>query len=97
MARKIDDHGNRIPYKECPKHGEFLADAPDSVCPACDDAPEPHDLECGRCGITLNNQCLDPDCEEDENHRSPTATCEECFTQTRKEIRNYFCATEEED
>src|SRR4051812_37275862 len=28
----------------------------------------PHDLECCVCGVTLNNQCLDPQCGEEEDH-----------------------------
>jgi hypothetical protein len=36
-----------IGIKECPTHGEYHADAPDSPCPACEDVPStPTKLEC---------------------------------------------------
>lgn len=39
---------------------------------------EPHDLECSNCGLTLNNQCLDPDCTETEDHASEDLLCSDC-------------------
>ena len=46
--------GNKgIGINECPKHGEYYADAPDSPCPACEDTPswiEKHSVNCYFCG-----------------------------------------------
>jgi len=41
-----------IGIKECPTHGEYHADAPDSPCPACEDVPfwlEKHSVNCYFC------------------------------------------------
>lgn len=42
------------------------------------DQHEPHDLQCNVCGETLNNQCLDPNCTQDDNHASRDLLCREC-------------------
>lgn len=45
-----------------------------------EDAPpcSPHDLECTRCCDALNNQCLDPTCQETESHPAADLICGEC-------------------
>jgi len=37
MARKVDKKGNQLPILECPAHGEYIGDASDSPCPACEE------------------------------------------------------------
>jgi len=45
MSRKVDDNGKRLEVAECPLHGEYTQDAPDSPCPSCEDAEEEDDDE----------------------------------------------------
>lgn len=45
MATKTDDSGNRLEVKNCPLHGEFIADAADSECPACQDMDDTDVIE----------------------------------------------------
>lgn len=39
---------------------------------------EPHGLLCMTCGIDLNDQCLDPDCTQDDDHTAEDNMCTEC-------------------
>lgn len=40
--------------------------------------PELHGLLCMTCGEDLNDQCLDPDCTQDDDHTAEDNMCTEC-------------------
>lgn len=104
----IDIEDAQTPRIACEEAWETLT-APDSLLPigtvideegertnidlSLDEDYHPHDLECVRCGVTLNNQCLTPECGEEEDHRG-TVACGSCVdAMTPAERRAYLSDT----